>query len=128
MLIQKTLRRVLLGAVLGLGLSVVTTTPDPTAVTQPLITIPAITHLIRTAIITAPATTAARVITTVATGIEAVTDGVITAADITVGTINQRLNDSVFADEQGFIDHLFQLVAATHQMPKTLSDFSTVTD
>lgn len=30
-----------------------------------------------------------------AVGIEAVTDGVITAADITVGTINQRLNDSV---------------------------------
>jgi len=63
-----------------------------------------------------------------AVGIEAVTDGVITAADITVGTTNQRLNDGVFADEQGFIEHLFQLVAGTHQMPKTLSDFSTVTD
>ena len=63
-----------------------------------------------------------------AVGIEAVTDGVITAADITVGTTNQRLNDGVFADEQGFIDHLFQLVAGTHQIRKTLSDFSTVTD
>jgi hypothetical protein len=27
-----------------------------------------------------------------------------------------------------FIDHLFQLVAGTHQMPKSLSDFSSVTD
>ncbi|WP_127926186.1 MULTISPECIES: hypothetical protein [Pseudomonas] len=63
-----------------------------------------------------------------AVGIEAVTDGVITAADITMGTTNQRLNDGVFADEQGFIEHLFQLVAGTHQMPKTLSDFSTVSD
>jgi hypothetical protein len=59
-------------------------------------TIPAITRLITTVVITGHATTAARVITTVATGIEGVTDGVITAADITVVTIDQRLNDSVF--------------------------------
>jgi hypothetical protein len=35
---------------------------------------------------------------------------------------------TAFADEQGFTEHLFQLVAGTHQMPKMLSDFSTVID
>ncbi|CAI8729142.1 hypothetical protein EMIT0232MI5_180131 [Pseudomonas sp. IT-232MI5] len=63
---------------------------------RPPTTIPAITRLITTVVITGHATTAVRVITTVATGIGVVTDGVITAADITVATINQRLNDSVF--------------------------------
>jgi spore maturation protein SpmA len=96
--------------------------------TPPPTTIPATTHLIPTAVITARATTAARVITTVATVIAAATDAVITAADITAGTINQRLNGGVFQMNKDFINHLFQLVAGTHQMPKTLSDFSTVTD
>jgi hypothetical protein len=32
------------------------------------------------------------------------------------------------ADEQGFINHLFQVVAETHQIPKSLSDISSVTE
>jgi hypothetical protein len=43
--------------------------------------------------------------------------------DIAVATINQRAND-----EKPFIGDLFQSVSGTHQIWKTMSDLSTVTE
>jgi len=35
---------------------------------------------------------------------------------------------TAFLHEQGFINHLFQVVAETHRMPKSLSDISSVAE
>jgi len=35
---------------------------------------------------------------------------------------------TAFLYEQGFINHLFQVVAETHRMPKSLSDISSVAE
>lgn len=48
--------------------------------------------------------------------------------NITLTTINQQLNDGRSGDEQPFIEYLFQLVAETHQIQKSLSELSSVTD
>ena len=86
-----------------------------------LITTPAI-HPIPTitdrAITTGRAFMAA-IATTIGAGIRLV----ITEVDIAVATINQRAND-----EKPFIGDLFQSVSGTHQIWKTMSDLSTVTE
>jgi hypothetical protein len=35
---------------------------------------------------------------------------------------------AAFADEQDFMNHLFQVVTETHQIQKTLSDISSVAE